>query len=112
MTAAKLFGAHPVIPFLPLFSDDVEVKKNLGHSVGHSHAETFESQHGLMGKVGVDSADSLDCPACLLMVGVVENEAYVLLPVVRTDVDAVPKLHGDMPHKAFLQSISGLPMKR
>jgi hypothetical protein len=50
-----------------------------------------------MGKVGVDSADSLDCPACLLKVGVVENEAYVFLPVVRTDVDAVPKLHGDMP---------------
>lgn len=97
VTADKLLGAHAVIPFLPFFSDDVEVKKNLGHAVGHSHAETFESQHGLMGKVGVDPSDPLDCPACLFVVGVVENETHVFCPMVCTDVDAVPELNGDMP---------------
>ena len=87
VTPAKLFGAHTVIPFLPFFSDDVEVEKNLGHAVGHSHAETFESKHGLMGNVGVDSADS---PACLFVVRIIENEAHVFPLVVCTNVDAVP----------------------
>lgn len=97
MTALKFFGAHPVVALLPLFSDYVEVKENLRHTVCHSHAKALEADNGFMRQMGVNPSDFLYCAPCLLMVSVIENQADIMLFVVGAYMDTVPKLHGYVP---------------
>ena len=97
VTPHEFFFTHAIVPFFALLPDDGEIKKNLGNSVGDGHTETFESEHGLVGQMGVNTADFLDGPACLLMVGVVKNQTDIVDLMVGTHMYAVPQLDGYMP---------------
>ena len=90
-------GAHAVVAFLALLSEQGEVEKNLRYSIGDCHAEAFESQNGLVGKMRMDSSYLLDCPACLLIVSIVKNQTYIIGFMVRTQMYALPKLDRNMP---------------
>lgn len=103
----EFFGTHAIVLFLSLLSDYGEIKKNLGYSVGHSHTEAFESKHGLVGEMGMHPSDSLSRPSCLLMVGVIKNQTGLFLLMVRTHMDAVPQLDGDVP-KGFFPVDTGI----
>ena len=96
-TPFEFFGTHAIVLFLSLLSDHGEIKKNLGNSVGDSHAETFEPEYRLVGEMRMDTTDFLNRPASLLMVGVVKNQTDVLGFMVGTHVYAVPQLDGYMP---------------
>lgn len=96
-TPFEFYGTHAIVAFLALLSDYGEIKKNLGNSVGDSHAETFEPEYRLVGEMGMDTTDFLNRPASLLMVGVVKNQTDVPGFMVGTHVYAVPQLDGYMP---------------
>lgn len=97
MAALKFPGAHAVVAFLPLLTYDGEIKKNLRNAVGNSHAKAFEAENGLVDKMGMYPADSLDGAPCLLMVGVIENQAYIFRFMVGTQMYPVPQLYRYMP---------------
>ena len=97
VTPHEFFFTHAIVSFFALLSDDGEIKKNLGNPVGDGHTETFESEHRLVGQMGVNSADFLDSPASLLMVGVVKNQTDVPGLMVGTHMYTVPQLDGYMP---------------
>ena len=97
MASIEFLGAHAVVAFLSLLSNDGEVKKNLRYSIGGRHAETFEAEHRLVCKMRMDSSDFFNTPACLLMVGVVKNQTDVVRLVVGTHMYAVPQLYGYVP---------------
>ena len=99
MASFEFLVTHAVVALLTLFSNDGKIKKNLGDSIGGSHAETFESEHSLVGKVGMDPSDSLNSPAGLLMVGVIKNQADIIDFMVGTQMYAVPQLDGYMPER-------------
>lgn len=90
-------GAHAIVPCPAFFSDNRKVKKNLGDSVCHGHAEAFESEHRLVGQMGMDPAYFLDSPACLLMVGVIKNQADISAIMAGTPVHEVPQLYRHVP---------------
>lgn len=92
-------GAHAVVAILSLFAFEGEVKENLGNPVGDRHAKTFETEDCLMCQMGMDPADPLYGAPGLLVVGIVENQAYVLGLVVGTDTDDGPKLGRYMPQR-------------
>lgn len=96
-TPFEFSGAHAVVPFLPFLTDDGEVEKHLRHSVGNSHTEAFESEHRLVGQMGMDTPYFFNSPACLLMVGIVKDQADLSGFMVGTQMNPVPKLDGHMP---------------
>lgn len=99
MPALKFFGTHPVVALLPLFSDYVEVKENLRDAICHRQTEAFEAEHCLVSQMGMHPAYFLDGAPCLLMVGVVKNQTYILLLVVGAHMNTVPELHGYVPQR-------------
>ena len=96
-TPFEFLGTHSIVFFLSFLSDYGKIKKNLGNTVGDGHTEAFESEHRLVGQMGVNTADFLDGTACLLMVGVVKNQTDVVRLVVGTHMYAVPQLYGYVP---------------
>lgn len=97
MASIEFLGAHAVVAFLSLLFNDGEVKKNLRYSIGGRHAETFEAKHRLVCKMRMDSSDFFNTPACLLMVGIVKNQTYLIGFMVRTQMYPVPQLYRYMP---------------
>jgi hypothetical protein len=93
----EFLGAHAVIAILALLSDQGKVEKHLRHSVGDSHAEAFESEHRLVGEMRMHPSNFFNSPACLLVIGVVKDQAYIFGFMVGTQMYAVPKLDGHMP---------------
>ena len=73
----EFLGAHAVIAILALLSDQGKVEKHLRHSVGDSHAEAFESEHRLVGEMRMHPSNFFNSPACLLVIGVVKDQAYI-----------------------------------
>lgn len=96
-TPFEFLGTHSIVFFLSFLSDYGKIKKNLGNTVGDGHTEAFESEHRLVGQMGVNTADFLDGTACLLMVGVVKNQTDIVRLVVGTHMYAVPQLYGYVP---------------
>lgn len=58
-----------------------------------------------MGQMGMYPAYSLNGTACLLMVGVVKNQTYVLRLIVGANMHAVPKLHRYVPQCLALVNV-------
>lgn len=97
MAPVEFLRAQAVVALLSLLANDGEIKKELRHTVGDGHAEAFEPKHGLVGKVRVYTSDPLDCPASLLMVGVVKDQADIIALVVGTQVYTPPQLDRYVP---------------
>ena len=97
MAPVEFLRAQAVVTLLSLLSNDGEIKKDLRHTVGDGHAEAFESKHGLVDKVRMYTSNPLDCPARLLMVGVVKDQADIIALVVGTQVYAPPQLDRYVP---------------
>ena len=98
MTTTDFLYTHTVVSILAFLSQQTEVKKKLGDSIGYAHTETFESENTLVGEMGMYPAYFLNGTSGLFMVGIVKNETHIPGLVVRTNMYAVPKLHRYMPH--------------
>lgn len=98
LASFELLSTHAVVTLLAFLPDKLNVKEQLGDTIGDSHGKTFKSEHRLMAQVRVNPPNLLHHPAGLLMVGVIKNKTYVFSLVVGAQSYHFPELERYAPY--------------